>query len=140
MRQSTPKRGREADATRPVKTVFLKRGVATPVHHHRDVTSWTHVVAGELLDERWRRDQHGQVVHEKRVLRKDQALAAPGETLHRVRALTDTAFVTSCAEDCGCASSKLGEPDVDTAAQAHGDPSSLITAVGADAILLPPSD
>lgn len=121
---------READATRPVKTVFLRRGTATRVHHHQDEASWTHVVSGDLLDERWRRDERGQLVHEKRVLRERQVVAAPGQTLHRVLALTDVAFVTSCTEDCTCARHATEELLPDPAAQTHGDVCAMITAVG----------
>lgn len=129
MAQSAASR-RDAEATRPVKTVFLRRGTATRVHHHQDETSWTHVVAGDLLDERWRRDARGELVHEKRVLREQQVVAAPGHTLHRVLALTDVTFITSCAEDCACARHATEELLPDPTSQTHGDVCAMITAVG----------
>lgn len=103
MHRPSTEGGREGEATRPVRTVFLKRGASSALHHHDEPSSWTQVVCGQILDERWHRAPGGQLVHERRVLREDQALAAPADSLHRVRALEDTAFVTTCAEDCGCA-------------------------------------
>lgn len=126
------RRRREAEATRPVKTVFLPRGAKTTLHHHRDESSWTHVVSGDMVDERWRCDANGELVRERRVLRADQALAAPGDALHRVEALTDLAFVTTCQDGCTCALAADEELEVELAAQA--DRSSLITAVGSPAV------
>lgn len=126
--------GREAEATRPVRTVFLKRGATTALHHHEGPSAWTQVVAGQMVDERWHRGADGQLVHEARVLRADQVLAAPGDSLHRVRALEDTAFVTSCDEGCGCA--RVAEAGVAGAvrwASARGHRGAAITAVGAPA-------
>ncbi|MCB9592295.1 MAG: hypothetical protein H6719_06155 [Sandaracinaceae bacterium] len=123
--------GREADATRPVRTVFLKRGASTTLHHHTEPTAWTHVVAGEMVDERWHRGEDGELVHERRVLRGDQALAAPADSLHRVRALKDTAFVTTCADECSCArAADAKETRAARLASARGDRSALVTAVG----------
>lgn len=126
--------GREAEATRPVRTVFLKRGATTALHHHTDPSAWTRVVAGQMVDERWHRADDGRLVHETRVLRADQALAAPADSLHRVRALEDTAFVTTCADGCGCAQAAGdGETHAVRWASARGHRSAAITAVGVPA-------
>ncbi len=97
------KRRRDADATRPVRTVFLKGGASTALHRHDEAASWLHVVSGEIVEERWSKDEEGGFVHEQRVLRRGQSMAAPGDVLHRVRAKEDAAFVTTSACDCGCA-------------------------------------
>lgn len=124
--------GREAEATRPVKTVFLKRGASTTLHHHTEPTAWTRVVNGEMIDERWRRGDDGELAHERRVLRTDQALAAPADSLHRVRALRDTVFVTTCADGCGCARvADEAERRAASRAISRGDRGPLVTAVGA---------
>ncbi|MBX3273769.1 MAG: hypothetical protein KF729_26125 [Sandaracinaceae bacterium] len=130
MRGSTTERGREAEATRPVRTVFLRRGEATTLHHHSERAAWTHVVAGEMIDERWHRGPDGELVHERRVLRAAQALAAPADSLHRVRALSDAAFVTTCAEDCGCAA-PAGAHAARAAQHARAQSTARVTAVGA---------
>ncbi|MCA9607474.1 MAG: hypothetical protein KC619_17830 [Myxococcales bacterium] len=125
--------GREAEATRPVRTVFLKRGAITALHHHTDPSAWTRVVTGEMVDERWHRASDGRLVHETRLLRADQALAAPAD-LHRVRALEDTAFVTTCADDCGCAqAADASEAGAVRWASARGHRSAAVTAVGTPA-------
>ena len=103
MLRPSSKGGREAEATRPVRTVFLRRGATTDLHRHAEPSAWTRVVSGRIVDERWHEGEDGALVREERVLRADQALAAPTGALHRVRALEDTAFVTSCSDECGCA-------------------------------------
>lgn len=95
--------GRDADATRPVRTVFLKGGDTTTLHRHDEPAAWIHVVCGEIAEERWSPDAEGGFVHERRVLRRGQSMAAPGDALHRVSAVEDAAFVTTSACDCGCA-------------------------------------
>lgn len=92
--------GRDADATTPVRTVFLKGGAVTTLHRHEEPAAWIHVVAGEIVDERWSRDAEGGFVLERRVLRRGQSMAAPADTLHRIRARADAAFVTTSACDC----------------------------------------
>ncbi len=105
--------GRDADATTPVRTVFLKGGATTTLHRHDEATAWIHVVSGEIVDERFRRDAEGGFVLERRVLRRGQSMAAPADTLHRVRALSDAAFVTTSA--CDCARAREASPhEVDT--------------------------
>ena len=95
--------GRDADSTRPVRTVFLRGGAVTALHRHKEEAAWVHVVAGEILEERWSRDPEGGFVHEQRVLRHGQSMAAPADALHRVSAREDAAFVISGTCDCGCA-------------------------------------
>jgi hypothetical protein len=95
-----PRSKRDADSTTPVRTTFLRRGDASPVHRHAEHATWVHVVSGTIVDERWTRDAEGGFVHERRVLEHGQSMAAPGDSLHRVHALGDAAFVTTCA--CGC--------------------------------------
>jgi len=135
MSERTSKRGREADATRPVRTVFLERGAATDLHHHSEPTAWLHVVSGAMVDERWSRDADGRLVHERRVLRRDQALAARADSLHRVRALEDTAFVTTCADGCGCA--RIAD-DLEARealfAESRGDETARVTSVGGPSV------
>ena len=108
MRKPTPvpaaprgRAGRDADATVPVRTVFLKEGSSTSLHRHDEHVAWVHVIAGEITEERFRRDNEGGFIHEHRVLRCGQSMAAPADTLHRVSALVDTAFVITSACDCG---------------------------------------
>lgn len=94
------KRERDADATAPVRTIFLRRGAASRIHTHGEDAAWIHVVSGAIVEERWARDAEGGFVHERRVLRRGQSMAAPADALHRVSALEDSAFVTTCACDC----------------------------------------
>lgn len=92
---------RDADSTRPVRTVFLRRGTSSTVHRHDEPASWTHVVSGVLLEERWTRDAEGGFVHERRSLRRGQSIAAPGDALRRLTAVDDdAAFVTTSICDC----------------------------------------
>ncbi len=107
MRTSTRSK-RDADATVPVCRTFLREGDASVVHEHDEHSSWMHVVTGEIVEERWTRQDDGGFVHERRVLRGGQSMAAPGAALHRVRALGDAAFVTTCA--CGCTSARAAHP------------------------------
>lgn len=93
---------RDDEATVPVRTTFLRRGQASPVHRHDEPAAWMHVIAGDVVEERWTHDPAGGFVHERRALRGGQAMAAPGDVLHRVRALGDAVLVTTCA--CGCLS------------------------------------
>lgn len=95
--------GRDADATRPVRTVFLRAGDSTTLHRHEEAAAWIHVVSGDIVEERFSRDPEGGFVEERRVLRRGQSMAAPADMLHRVSALADAAFVTTSACDCGCA-------------------------------------
>jgi hypothetical protein len=97
---TTFRSNRDADATAPVRTTFVRRGDASPVHQHEEPVAWMHVISGEVMEERWTRDESGGFVHERRALRGGQSMAAPGAVLHRVRALGDAVFVTTCA--CGC--------------------------------------
>ena len=101
---------RDADATAQVRTTFLGRGDESPVHEHAEHVAWMHVVSGEIVEERWTRHEEGGFLHERRALRGGQSMAAPGGVLHRVRALGDAVFVTTCA--CGCmqaAAADVGE-------------------------------
>ncbi|UJR82187.1 Hypothetical protein I5071_42520 [Sandaracinus amylolyticus] len=91
---------RDADATTPFRTTFLRRGQSSAVHRHDETAAWIHVVAGEVVEERWTRDAEGGFVHERRTLRCGQSMAAPADALHRVTAVDDAAFVTTCACDC----------------------------------------
>lgn len=91
---------RDADATTPVRTVFLAAGTTSSMHLHDEGAAWLHVVSGAIVDERWTRDAEGGFVHEHRRLSAGQSMAAPGGALHRVRAQDDAAFVTTCACDC----------------------------------------
>lgn len=104
----TPSAKRDTDATQPVRTTFLRPGDASVVHQHREHGAWMHVIDGEMVEERWTSDADGGFVHERRVLRAGQAMAAPGGVLHRVRALGETAFVTTCA--CGCMHADAADP------------------------------
>jgi len=125
------KNGREADATRRVRTVFLKRGSSTTLHHHAESSAWMHVVSGAMVDERWHRTDTGKLVHERRVLRGNQALAAPVASLHRVHALQETAFVTTCADGCcGARGANRSEALAVRSATRRVDRSAFITAVG----------
>lgn len=94
------RRRRDEDATTKVRTVFLKDGATTTLHRHDEAAAWIHVVSGEIVDERFRRDAEGGYVHERRVLRVGQSMAAPADTLHRVSASADAVFVTTSACDC----------------------------------------
>jgi len=91
---------RDADRTTPVRTIFLRRGASSVVHRHEEPAAWIHVVAGEILEERWTRGADGTLVHERRRLRRGQSMAAPADALHRVSALEDAAFVSTCVCDC----------------------------------------
>jgi len=129
-----PRSDREADATRPVRTVFLRRGATTTLHRHPEEVSFIQVVSGAMVDERWRRDRGGHLLHERRVLRRDQSLAAPSDALHRVRALDDTAFVTSCEHGCADAwSATDDEVAAAREARAGADRGAVVTAVGVPA-------
>jgi quercetin dioxygenase-like cupin family protein len=104
---------RDSDSTAPVRTIFLRGGAASRIHRHDEAAAWIHVVSGSIVEERWRRDPEGGFVHERRVLRKGQSMAAPADALHRVSALEDAAFVTTCA--CDCARAKGASPsEIDT--------------------------
>jgi hypothetical protein len=91
-----------------MRTTFLRRGDASPVHRHEEHATWVHVISGTIVDERWTRDTEGGFVHERRVLEHGQSMAAPGDTLHRIRALGDATFVTSCL--CGCVQAEAADP------------------------------
>lgn len=108
MIQTSKRAKRDADATVPVRTTFLQSGDASAVHEHDEHGAWLHVVTGEIVEERWTRDAEGGFMHERRVLRGGQSMAAPGDVLHRVRALGDAAFVTTCA--CGCMHASAAPP------------------------------
>lgn len=138
MLRPSSKGGREAEATRPVRTVFLRRGATTDLHRHAEPSAWTRVVSGRIVDERWHEGEDGALVREERVLRADQALAAPTGALHRVRALEDTAFVTSCSDECGCAqAADADESSAVEVARAMADRSAVETAVGVSAPVPP---
>jgi quercetin dioxygenase-like cupin family protein len=107
---------RDADATAQVRTTFLKNGDESSVHEHREHSAWMHVVSGEIVEERWTRDVDGGFVHERRALRGGQSMAAPGGVLHRVHALEDAVFVTTCA--CGCMQADAADDEVIDAARA----------------------
>lgn len=108
-----PSPRRDADATAPVRTIFLRAGAASRIHRHDESAAWIHVVAGAIVEERWRRDPEGGFVHERRILRKGQSMAAAADALHRVSALEDAALVTTCA--CDCARAKGAAPsEIDT--------------------------
>lgn len=107
--RESARKGRDADATVPVRTTFLRQGEASPVHEHGHEPLWTHVISGELVEDRWSARAGGGFVHERRALRTGQAMAAPGESLHCVRARRDTVFVTTCS--CGCLGAKAIEPE-----------------------------
>ena len=107
MTQISERSKRDADATVPVRTMFLRDGDASVVHDHSETSAWMHVVAGEIVEERWTRDDAG-FVHERRVLRGGQSMAARGDVLHRVRALGDAAVITTCA--CGCMHADGADP------------------------------
>ncbi len=99
---------RDADATTPVRTTFLRGGDVSAVHAHGEHGVWMHVLLGEIVEERWTRDTEGGFAHERRVLRGGQSMAAPGDVLHRVHARGDAAFVTTCA--CGCMNATAVHP------------------------------
>lgn len=100
MSHASKRSKRDADATAPVRTTFLGSGDESPVHEHAEHVAWMHVVSGEIVEERWTPHEEGGFLHERRALRGGQSMAAPGGVLHRVRALGDAVFVTTCA--CGC--------------------------------------
>jgi quercetin dioxygenase-like cupin family protein len=100
MTHASKRSKRDADATAPVRTTFLAHGDESPVHAHTESGAWMHVLSGEVVEERWTRDEDGSFLHEQRALRGGQSMAAPGGVLHRVRAVGETVFVTTCA--CGC--------------------------------------
>lgn len=79
------------------------------MHQHGQGSQWTHVISGELVEDRWRPCAGGGFVHERRALHSGQAIAAPGDAFHCVRARRDTVFVTTCP--CGCLGAKAIEPD-----------------------------
>ena len=108
MAHAKPRSKRDADSTTPVRTTFLRNGQASSVHKHVEHATWVHVVSGAIVDERWTQDAEGGFVHERRVLERGQSMAAAGESLHRVHALGDAAFVTTCA--CGCAQADAADP------------------------------
>jgi hypothetical protein len=94
------RRGREADSTTPMRTIFLGRQTSSAVHRHVEQAAWFHVVSGEIVEERWTPDPEGGFVYEQRRLRAGQVMAAPADTLHRIMALEDAVFVNSCHCDC----------------------------------------
>ena len=95
-----------------MRTVFLRAGRSIQIHRHDDEAAWLHVVAGEIVDERWTRDREGGFVHERRHLRHGQSMAAPGGVAHSVQAVDDAAFVTT--SHCDCRSAEPVPPhDVD---------------------------
>lgn len=98
---------RDADATAQVRTTFLPGGSESAVHAHDEHTTWMHVVSGEVVEDRWTRHGADDFVHERRSLRGGQSMAAPGRVLHRVRALGDAVFITTCA--CGCAEAESAD-------------------------------
>ena len=108
MNETSVRTGRDADATTPVRTVFLGSGVRTALHRHDEATAWIHVLAGAIVEERWRADDEGGFVQEQRVLRAGQSMAAPVDGLHRVIALSDATFVITSA--CDCLRARQAEP------------------------------
>lgn len=70
------------------------------MHRHEEQAAWFHVVSGEILEERWTPDSEGGFLYEQRRLRAGQAMAAPASTLHRISALADAVFVSTCLCDC----------------------------------------
>lgn len=89
-----------SDNTTPMRTVFLASGRSSAIHRHAEDAAWFHVVSGEIVEERWTRDAEGGFVHERRKLRSGQSMAAPADTLHRIAAVGDAVFVTTCL--CAC--------------------------------------
>ena len=104
----TGRSGRDADATTPVRTVFLGNGERTALHRHDEEAAWIHVLSGAIVEERWRADDEGGFVQEQRVLRAGQSMAAPVDGLHRVIALSDAAFVITSR--CDCLRARQAEP------------------------------
>jgi hypothetical protein len=107
MSHASARSKRDADATTPVRTTFLRGGDQSDVHEHGELVAWMHVLSGEIVEDRWTRQAAGAFVHERRALRGGQSMAAPGGVLHRVRALGDAVFVTTCA--CGCLSAEAAD-------------------------------
>jgi hypothetical protein len=93
---------RDADRTRPVRTIFLRGGVVSALHRHEEETAWFHVVDGEIVEERWTRDNEGGFLQEHRRLKGGQSMAAPADALHRIAAREDAVIVSTCASDCAC--------------------------------------
>jgi len=100
MASNGAKRGREADSTTPMRTIFLRGESASAIHRHDEQAAWFHVVSGVILEERWTPDAEGGFVHEMRRLHTGQSMAAPADTLHRITALEDAVFVNTCLCDC----------------------------------------
>jgi quercetin dioxygenase-like cupin family protein len=99
-RGTSAKRGRDADNTTPMRTTFLARGSASSIHQHQEHAAWFHIVSGEIVEDRWTPDAEGGFIHERRRLCAGQSMAAPANTLHRIRSLDDAVFVTTCLCDC----------------------------------------
>jgi quercetin dioxygenase-like cupin family protein len=108
MADTSGRTGRDADATTPVRTVFLSSAERTPLHRHAEEAAWIHVLSGAIVEERWRADDEGGFVQEQRVLRAGQSMAAPVDGLHRVIALSEAAFVITSA--CDCLRARQAEP------------------------------
>ena len=113
MRSIRAKRGREADCTTRVRTIFLRRESASTIHRHAEHVAWFHVVSGAIVEERWTPDPEGGFVYEVRRLRSGHSMAAPADTLHRITALEDSVFVNTC--HCACTRSPAAPThEVDT--------------------------
>lgn len=111
-RGSRTREGREVDSTTPVRTIFLRRGTASTLHQHDEPAAWFHVVAGEIVEERWTRDAEGGFLYEHRRLRKGQSMAAPADTLHRIAATDDATIISTCMCDCTRAR-QAAAPEID---------------------------
>lgn len=91
---------RRGDDTAPVQTIFLAKGSSSAIHRHDESAAWLHVVTGEIVEERWTQDTEGGFVYERRRLRRGQSMAAPADVLHRVTAIEEAAFISTCLCDC----------------------------------------
>jgi uncharacterized cupin superfamily protein len=103
---------RRGDDTAPVQTIFLAAGRSSAIHRHDESTAWLHVVTGEIVEERWTRDTEGGFIYERRKLRRGQSMAAPADVLHRVTAIEEAAFISTCLCDC-CRANAADASEID---------------------------
>lgn len=69
-------------------------GARSEVHGHDASETWTYVVAGEVDEERWTKNDLGEWTYEVRRVKAGDRSHLPAGALHRVKAATDASVVS----------------------------------------------
>lgn len=70
------------------------KGARCEVHGHDKSETWTYVVAGEIDEERWIKDDAGEWTYEVRRIRSGERSHLSAGALHRIKAIGDASVVS----------------------------------------------